>query len=87
MPPGVVIETDVQSSRLCRLVVMSDCRTVVDRGLATRIARQRTYEGSFRFWAEPAGRVLYVYDDTQTLVARVINPTSVTVVDVLEPLD
>ena len=83
----VVIETDVQSWYPCRLVVMSDRDTVVDRGVVTQLSEKQTFEGSFRFWEESSGRVLYVYDDTQSLVTRVINPTSVTVVEVLETVE
>ena len=84
MPPAVVIETDVQSSHMCRLVVMCDEATLLDRGTLGELHDEHVFEGSFRFWAEPVGRVLYVYDETQSLVARVVNPTSVTVVDVLD---
>lgn len=81
---GVVLETDVQSSHRCRLVVVSDKETVLDRGSLAQLTEQQELDGSYRFWQEPAGRVLYVYDDTQSLVCRVTNPICVTVLDVLE---
>lgn len=81
---GVVLETDVQSSHRCRLTVVSAVGTVVDRGVLPALTRTQELVGSFRFWQEPTGRVLYVYDDTQSLLCRVSNPTCVTVHDVLD---
>lgn len=81
---GVVLETDIQSSRICRLVVVSDEDTLLDRGRLTTLEARQEVDGSYRFWQEPAGRVLYVYDDTQSLLCRVTNPTCVTVLEVLE---
>lgn len=83
-PIGVVIETDVQSSCACRILIRSNDRTLFDRGHVTTLSEAREVEGSFRFWTESSGRVLYVYDDVQNLVCRVTNPESVTLVDVLE---
>jgi hypothetical protein len=82
--PGLVIETGVQCSKPCRLVVMPTEYTVVDRGLTEGLDETRVFEGTFRYWREPTGCVLYVYDEARALVARVVNPDSVTVVEVLE---
>lgn len=81
---GVVLETDVQSSRICRLVVVSDEYTVLDRGRLPGLTKKQELRGTYRFWHEPVGRVLYVYDDSQSLLCRVTNPTCVTVLEVLE---
>ena len=63
-----------------RLWVESGPQTVVDRGTVTELTGGQELHGSFRYWEEPAGRALYVWDKTQTLVARVLNPTAVTLV-------
>jgi len=81
---GVVLETDVQSSHRCRLIVVCDDDTILDRGRLTHLAKKQELNGSYRFWQEPIGRVLYVYDDTQTLLCRVTNPACVAVLDLLE---
>ena len=81
---GVVVETDVQCSKPCRLVVTSSSETHVDRGLLASLDPSQEVRGTFRFWDERAGRVLYVYDDAQNLLCRVTNPDSVTVLEVLE---
>ena len=81
---GVVLETDIQSAKQCRLVVLSNSETVLDHGACDTLRAVHEITGSFRFWQEPAGRVLYVYDDTQSLRCRICNPESVTLVEVVD---
>jgi hypothetical protein len=81
---GVLLDVNVQSSNPCRLVVQSVEQTVVDRGAVSTLETRHEFTGTFRYWEEPAGRALYVYDDAQSLVGRVLNPHSVTLVDPVE---
>jgi hypothetical protein len=83
-PLGVVLETDLQSPELCRLAVVSDADTRLDRGSLRSLAPMTQVVGSFRLLQETQGRVLYVYDDTQSLLCRVTNPASVTLLDVVQ---
>ncbi len=80
-PAGVVLDVNVQSAKPCHLVVQSDEGTMVDRGAVATLEARHEFTGSFRYWEEPMGRVLYIYDDAQSLVGRVLNPHSVTLVD------
>jgi len=82
--PGVFVETDVQSSHICQLLVVTDKHTVLDRGSLRTLDEQQRVVGSFRYWAESAGRVLYVYDETQSLVCRINNPVSVVLLDLVD---
>ena len=79
---GVVLETNVQSSKSCRLAVLSDEDTVADRGTRTALSPREEFTGSFRYWHEGHTRVLYVYDDAQNLISRVLNPEAVMVIGV-----
>ena len=81
---GVVLEGDVESSHRCRLLILSDERTIVDRGAWKSLTKRQEVDGTFRFWEEQAGRVLYVYDDAQNLLCRVTNPDCVAILDVIE---
>ena len=82
--PGVFVETDVQSSRICQLLVVTDEDTILDRGSLRTLDEQQRVVGSFRYWAESTGRVLYVYDETQSLLCRISNPVSVTLIDLVD---
>jgi hypothetical protein len=78
---GVVLETDVQSSKICHLAVLSDAYTVADRGTCTALSARQEFTGSFRYWHEAETRMLYVYDDAQNLVCRIQNAEAVIVMD------
>ena len=81
---GVVLAGDAQSAVPCRLLVEVGADTVVDRGVLTNLESGQFVVGAFRFWNEPAGRMLYVYDDVSNLVGRVVNPQSVILLGVDE---
>ena len=76
---GELLLGDASSFKPCRIVVEAGLDTRTDRGLLPPIATTKTLEGGFRYWEEPIGKVLYVYDDVQNLVGRVVNPRSVRV--------
>ena len=81
---GVVLDVGVQRGDPCHLVVTSDAGTVVDRGGVSVLDDLQEFTGTFRYWEEPAGRALYLYDDAQNLVGRVLNPHSVRLLDPME---
>jgi hypothetical protein len=74
---GVVVAIDHESPGPCRLLIESGPETVVDRGSQDLDAPRCAFVGSFRYWEEPSGRMLYLYDDVQNLVGRVVNPERV----------
>ena len=76
--PG--LRGNLESSVPCRLAVEIGPRTSVDRGTLAPLRDGLIPAASFRYWQEPAGPVLYVYDDVQDLVGRVVNPVRVRVV-------
>ena len=76
-PAGEALDTGTLCADACRLVVLRDEHTFVDRGLLQLTSPAHVVEGSYRYQHEPLGRVLYVYDDAQNLVGRVVNPAQV----------
>ena len=79
--PGRLLESGETSGELCRLVVEGGPKTTVDRGSLEKFGRRCELVGRYRYWDEPQGLTLYVYDDVQDLVGRIVNPRSVRVVD------
>lgn len=79
--PGRVLESGEASGELCRLVVESGPETAMDRGGLAQVGQRLEVVGRYRYWDEPQGRILYVYDDVQDLVGRFVNPRSVRIVD------
>lgn len=75
--PGRVLESGEASGELCRLVVEGGPETTVDRGSLAKVGGRCVLVGRYRYWDEPQGRTLYVYDDVQDLVGRIVNPRSV----------
>jgi hypothetical protein len=79
---GVLLVGDAESWLPCRILVTAGSATQVDRGLLPDGASTYDVVGSFRYWEEPSGHMLYVYDDVQNLVGRIVNPESVRIVDI-----
>lgn len=79
---GVVLAGDAQSAVPCRLFIEAGPDTLVDRGVLTTIESGQFSVGSFRFWNEPSGRMLYVYDDVSNFVGRIVNPETVVLLGV-----
>ena len=61
----------------CELEIAVGPETVFDRGRLTKAQSAKVAAGSFRFCEESWGKVLYVYDEAQDLLGRVVNPTCV----------
>ena len=80
---GEDVDAGTRSAEACRLVVLRDEHTVVDRGTIHLDPTAHVLEGSYRYQDEPLGRVLYVYDDVQNLVTRIVNPVRVLRYDTL----
>ena len=80
-PSGRAVESGEVSGALCRLVVEGGPKTRVDRGSLDEVGERCVLVGRYRFWDEPQGPTLYVYDDVQDLVGRIVNPLSVRVVE------
>ena len=55
--------------------------TKVDRGSLAKVRGRCELVGRYRYWDEPQGPTLYVYDDVQDLVGRIVNPRSVRILD------
>jgi hypothetical protein len=70
---------NVESGTPCRLVVDVGPETAFDRGRLADLHEETIAAASFRYWQESAGPVLYVYDDVQDLVGRIVNPACVRV--------
>lgn len=80
-PAGaVVLEPGCCRGDIASLRIETGPETVVDRGTLGQLETGQELRGSFRYWQEPAGSALYVWDHTQTLVARVLNPDAVILV-------
>ena len=79
--PGRLLEGGEASGAPCRLVVEGGPRTRVDRGALRSVGTRREIVGAYRYWDEPQGRILYVYDDVQDLLGRIVNPRAVRVLD------
>ena len=77
---SVLLEAEACSGAPCRIIVEPGLDTRVDRGTERALSSTKTFTGGYRYWEEPVGRVLYVYDDVQNLVSRVVNPRSVWIV-------
>lgn len=77
---GILLDGEACSGAPCRIVVEPGLDTRIDRGIEQLISTTKTFTGGYRYWKEPVGRVLYVYDDVQNLVSRIVNPRSVRVV-------
>jgi len=74
---GTPVDCDTFSGRPCRLVVRPGPDTVVDRGHLGVLSAPREVTGSYRYQQEREHRVLYVYDELQNLVGRVVDPGAV----------
>ena len=70
---------DTTSAHPQRLRVEAGPETAVDRGHLGNFHTPRELCGAYRYQQEREHRVLYVYDEVQNLVARVVDPASVTV--------
>lgn len=79
---GRALECGETSGAPCRLVVEGGPRTKVDRGSLESVGPRTELVGGYRYLDEPQGPTLYVYDDVQDLVGRIVNPGSVRIVDV-----
>ena len=79
-PKGVLLG-EAASAGPCTIRVEPGLDTHVDHGPLGALTATRTFEGGFRYWEEPVGQVLYVYDDVQNLVGRIVNPRSVRLLD------
>ena len=78
---GRAVECGEASGELCRLLVEGGPETKVDRGSLAKVRGRRELVGRYRYWDEPQGPTLYVYDDVQDLVGRIVNPRSVRLLD------
>ncbi|MHC5010204.1 MAG: hypothetical protein ACYTG6_04535 [Planctomycetota bacterium] len=76
---GRVLSEDAESDAPVRLLVEVGPATRVDRGPRGSWVPGQVFVGTYRYWEEPAGRMLYLYDDVQNLVARVVDPAGVMV--------
>ena len=81
---GAVLDLNSECSSPCRLKVLFDRDTVVDRGDHGALETDCEVQGTFRFWDEAQGSALYVYDDVQNLVCRVRNPSGVVLLDAVQ---
>lgn len=79
-PTPLGVEASFESAVPCRLAVEVGPRTTVDRGPLVVTDDLTIPAASFRYWHEPTGPVLYLYDDVQDLVGRVLHPVRVRVV-------
>lgn len=78
---AVPLALDTVSSQPQFLRVEAGPETAVDRGHLGNFHTRRMLSGAFRYQQEREHRVLYVYDEVQNLVARVVDPASVTILD------
>ncbi|MDF1700519.1 MAG: hypothetical protein P1V36_05105 [Planctomycetota bacterium] len=74
---GEDVDPGTADGNSCRLVVLSQPATIADRGTLAALGEAHTLQGSYRYQEEPLGRVLYVWDDVQNLVTRIVNPARV----------
>ena len=74
---GKTLDLGTLSATPARLLVLADEDTRCDRGLRTNLDAAQTLDGTWRYQQESFGRVLYVYDDVQNLVVRIVNPAQV----------
>lgn len=74
---GEDVDPGTADGHSCRLVVLSQPETVTDRGTLPPLGDAHSLQGSYRYQDEPMGRVLYVWDDVQNLVTRIVNPARV----------
>ena len=79
--PGVLLAQNTDSGITRRILVEAGPQTVLDRGTLAELAPRQALEGTFRFWEETSGPVLYVYDDVQNLTGRIVNPAAVRLLD------
>ncbi|MDJ0973372.1 MAG: hypothetical protein QNJ98_02785 [Planctomycetota bacterium] len=73
----VALETNTESHKPCQLLVELCPESVLDRGALTTIDHGEVLVGSYRYWDEAGGSMLYVYDEVGNLITRVRNPQSV----------
>lgn len=78
---GRTVESGEASGELCRLLIEGGPKTKVDRGNLATVRGRCELVGRYRYWDEPQGPTLYVYDDVQDLVGRIVNPRSVRILD------
>jgi hypothetical protein len=81
---GALLDLNTECSSPCRLRVLFDRDTIVDRGDHSALEGSREVRGAFRFWNEAQGSALYVYDEVQNLICRVRNPSGVVLIDPLQ---
>lgn len=81
---GTPLYCDVQSSRPCLLRIQPGENTQILGGRLATLDPEQKIEGTFRYWNESGHRSLYVYDDVQNLVARIVDPEHVLLVDLSE---
>lgn len=77
------VPCDTASAHPCTLMVEPGAATIVDRGHLGAITTHQRLHGAYRYQQEREHRVLYVYDEVQNLVGRVVDPEAVLL---LEPL-
>lgn len=75
----VALSKNTVSHSSCHLLVERTAETVLDRGTLSCLPADGHIAGSFRYWDEDGGTMLYVYDDVGNLITRVRNPQSVIV--------
>lgn len=73
----VALTTNAEHHGPCRLLVELCAESVLDRGARTTIEHGEVLVGSYRYWDEAGGTMLYVYDEVGNLITRVRNPQSV----------
>ncbi len=78
------VPCDSASAHPCTLVVEAGPATVVDRGHLSDLAPRQELHGAYRYQQELEHRVLYVYDEVQNLVGRVVDPEAVLVREPLQ---
>ena len=73
----IALETNTESHKPCQLLVELCAESALDRGALTTIEHGDVLVGSYRYWDEAGGTMLYVYDEVGNLITRVRNPQSV----------
>ena len=73
-------EWALANGRPCRILVEGGADTRLNRGTLPRLDETTILVGTYRYWTEPAGPVLYVWDDVQNLTARILKPAAVRIV-------
>ena len=73
----IALATNTESHKPCQLLVELCAESVLDRGAIRTLDHGEVLVGSYRYWDEAGGSMLYVYDEVGNLITRVRNPQSV----------